>query len=381
MNIILLKTPMVFHRGFFMVTMDDQRSMKRALELAEKGRGCTSPNPMVGAVILRDGLIVGEGYHARAGLPHAEVNAITQAGDQAQGATMYVSLEPCSHTGRTPPCTMAIIEAGIRRVVCAVMDPNPKVSGGGSHALRQAGIEVDVGLMAEEAKRLNEVYFQYVTTGLPFVTVKIAQTIDGKIAAPDGNSRWISGEASRRFVHRLRSHNDAVLVGVNTVIADNPELTVRAVEGRNPNRIVLDPSLRIPFQSNLVKGHAEGRTIVAASERINGSKVAQLQAKGVETWEIPVNNDHRMDLGALLKKIGEEGMTSLLVEGGATVFTTFLQSHAVHKLHVFIAPMALGSGRSSIGDLGIQSLQQALRLQEVEMRQMNGDVLITGYLK
>lgn len=364
-----------------MVTMNDQRYMQRALELAEKGRGRTSPNPMVGAVILRDGHIAGEGYHARAGLPHAEVKAIAQAGDQAQGAIMYVSLEPCSHTGRTPPCTKAIIDAGIGRVVCAVMDPNPKVSGRGIDALRQAGIDVDVGLMAEEAKRLNEVHFQYVTTGLPFVTVKIAQTIDGKIAAPDGNSKWISGEASRRFVHRLRSHHDAVLVGVKTVIADNPELTVRAVEGRNPNRIVLDPSLRIPLQSNLVKGHAEGRTIVATSKEVNGSQVAQLQAQGVETWEIPVDTDHRMDLDALLKKIADEGMTSLLVEGGATVFTTFLQSHTAHKLHVFIAPMALGSGRSSIDDLGIQSLEHALRLHDVGMQPMDGDVLITGYLK
>lgn len=373
--------PKVYIRGIFLVMASaaDRRFMKLALELAEKGRGQTSPNPMVGAVIVRDGEVVGEGYHEQAGLPHAELNALEYARDKAHGATLYVSLEPCCHSGRTPPCTKAIIEGGIKRVVCAIEDPNPNVSGNGIEELGRAGIEVDIGLMAEEARRLNEVYFKYITTGLPFVTLKVAQTIDGRIAATDGSSRWVSERESRRYVHRLRSYNDAVMVGVNTVIADDPELTVRWAEGRNPVRIVLDSSLRIPLRSKLLNGRPRAKTIIATSSRADPSRVAQLQEKGVDIWSVPTNENGRLSLQALLKRAGQEEITSILVEGGSEVYSDFIRSSLADKMHIFIAPTILGSGLSSIQDLGIESLDDGLRLREVEVRRFGGDVLLTGY--
>ena len=360
--------------------MDGTNYMDRALELAEQARGQTSPNPMVGAVIVRDGRVVGEGYHHRAGQPHAEVNAIRSAGVQARGAILYVSLEPCCHTGRTPPCTQAIIEAGIRKVVCALEDPNPKVSGGGIRALREAGLEVEVGPGADKASQLNEAYLVYARTGRPFVTLKIAQTIDGRIAAADGRSRWISGEASRRLVHRLRAHSDAVLVGINTVISDDPRLTVRAVAGRNPHRLILDASLRLPPEARLLEDRSGARTIIVTGERPKPSAAADLRARGAEMWSLPLSGPGRIDLDALLDRAGQEGLTSILVEGGAAVFTSFLRARRVHKLHLFLAPKILGAGLSAIADLNITSLDQALCLGKTRVEPMEGDLLVTGYM-
>ena len=365
-----------------MVRIDDKKYMERALQLAENGRGYTSPNPMVGAVVVRAGQIVGQGYHARAGLPHAEVNALNQARAEAEtkGSTLYVSLEPCCFSGRTPPCTDAIIQAGIDRVVCAVEDPNPKVSGRGIQMLRGAGIDVEVGCMEHEARRLNEFYFKYMRTGVPFVSLKIAQTLDGRIAASNGSSRWISGEESRRCVHGLRSQHDAVLVGVTTVAKDDPELTVRFVEGENPIRIVLDRTLSIPLESRVVIEGGQGRTIVATSDEADSFRKKQLQAKGLDVWSFPMNEGRNFDLKALLKKAAEESITSLLVEGGSEVFSTFLRSRLVDKIYIFLAPIILGSGLSSIGDIGIDTIGGALPLRDFEVQRCGEDVLVTGYV-
>ena len=363
-----------------MVQTNDTKYMMLALELAERGRGRTSPNPMVGAAIVKDGEILGRGFHEQAGLPHAEAVALNQIQNGSRGATLYVNLEPCCCSGRTPPCTKAIIEAGIERVVCAVEDPNPHVSGQGIEELRQAGITVDVGLMAQEAGRLNEIYFKYIRTGLPFVSLKIAQTIDGKIAARDGSSRWISGEESRRFAHSLRSAHDAVLVGVNTVIADDPELTVRFAEGKNPIRIVLDSSLRTPLESKVfnIKDHV--RTIVTTSDEADSLKLAGLRNKDVEVWILPTSAHKKVNLEALLKKSAAEGITSILVEGGSEVVTAFVGSRLADKIYICIAPTVLGSGYSSIQDLGIESLREAFSIRDTEVRLLGDDVLVTGYL-
>lgn len=354
--------------------------MERALKLADKGRGQTSPNPMVGAVVVRAGRIVGEGYHEGAGLPHAEVHALNQAGTKAKGATLYVNLEPCCHAGRTPPCTKAILTAGIERVVCAVEDPNPIVSGRGVQHLRGAGITVEVGCLEHEAERLNEIYFHYMRTGVPFVSLKIAQTLDGRIAASNGSSRWISGEASRRYGHVLRAQHDAVLVGAKTVVQDDPELTVRHVQGKNPIRIILARTLGIPLDSRVVNDGGEGRTRVVTSVDGDPSTIEALQSKGVGIWSLPLNEAGRFDLTALLKKAAEEDITSLLVEGGCEVFSTFLRARLVDKVYIFVAPTILGSGLPSIGDIGIGTLENGLHLRDVEVRRSGQDVLMTGYL-
>jgi diaminohydroxyphosphoribosylaminopyrimidine deaminase/5-amino-6-(5-phosphoribosylamino)uracil reductase len=363
-----------------MAGTDDERWMVRALELAEKGRGLTRPNPMVGAVIVRDGRLVGQGYHERAGLPHAEVHALTASQAEATGATLYVNLEPCSHAGRTPPCTEAILKAGIERVVCAVEDPNPMVSGRGIRRLREAGIHVDVGCMVDAAEKLNEVYLKYMRKGIPFVSLKIAQTIDGRIAASNGSSRWITGEESRRCVHTLRSQHDAVLVGVNTVVEDDPQLTVRFVEGENPIRIILDRTLRVPLESKIVKGDGLIRTIIATSELSDPSKKEQLREKGVAIWDFPLNERGNIDLKVLLRRAAHQDITSILVEGGSEVFSIFLQSGLTDKVYVFIAPTLLGSGRSSIMDIGIDTITSALRLRDVDCQRYGEDALITGYI-
>ena len=355
---------------------EDERFMKRALRLSERARGQTSPNPLVGAVLVRDGRIVGMGYHRRAGTPHAEAVALDRAGEQAEGAALYVTLEPCCHFGRTPPCVDRIIERGVSKVVCALIDPDPRVSGRGIEKLMKAGTEVRLGVLEEAARKTNEVYLKYITTGLPFVTLKMAQSLDGRIATSSGDSKWITGEQARRFVHRLRSQVDAVMVGVDTVIRDDPQLNVRWVKGKHPIRIVLDSRLRIPMASQVFEGE---RTILAITERSSEEKRRLVEEKGARVWMLP-ERDGRVDLTKVMRKAGQEGITSILIEGGRQVATSALTAGLVDKLLIFIAPKLIGAGTDAVGDLGIGRIEEAIGLEDVKLRRIGEDVLYTAMI-
>jgi diaminohydroxyphosphoribosylaminopyrimidine deaminase/5-amino-6-(5-phosphoribosylamino)uracil reductase len=357
--------------------------MARALELAALGRGSTSPNPMVGAVVVRDGAIVGEGYHLRAGSPHAEVHALRQAGERAGGATLYVSLEPCCHFGRTPPCTEAVIAAGIARVVVAVSDPNPLVEGKGVQALRQAGIEVETGVLETEARRLNEAWFKYIATGRPFVTLKAAMSLDGKIATAGGESRWITGPEARDEVQQLRLASDAILTGIGTVLADDPLLTVRLPGAdRRPLRVIADSRLRIPLASQVVQTAREYPTVVAGAEgQFPSEKKALLTERGVEVWEVPAAEEGRLDIGALLMALGKREIVSLLLEGGGGLNAGALAARVVDKFIFFIAPKIIGgmAAPGPFGGEGASALAEALPLVGLEHRMVGRDLMITAY--
>jgi len=357
--------------------VDDERFMRIALDLARKGEGETNPNPLVGAVVVRNSEIVGKGYHHSFGGPHAEVFALDEAGDAARGATLYVTLEPCSHHGKTPPCTERIIAAKIARVIIACRDPNPLVDGGGVAILRKGGIEVEEGLLEEEARRANEIFFKFITTGRPFVQLKLAESLDGKIATRTGDAKWISGADSRAEVHRLRRRFAAVLVGVGTVIADDPRLTVRHVAGRDPLRIVLDGRGRIPLAATLLR--EEGRTIVITATMAREKEEALLSL-GTEVWR-PPGNEGNINLSAFLQRLGEENIDSLLVEGGGETAAAFLAASLVDKVAFFIAPILIG-GRDAIptiGGAGAEQVSEALHLKRVEIERIGEDLLVTGY--
>jgi diaminohydroxyphosphoribosylaminopyrimidine deaminase/5-amino-6-(5-phosphoribosylamino)uracil reductase len=332
---------------------------------------------MVGAVVVKDGRIVGRGFHHGPGEAHAEVVALHQAGERARGATLYLNLEPCCFHGRTPPCTQEIIRRGLAKVVCAHIDPNPKVSGRGLVCLRKKGIEVATGFLEAEARRLNEVYIKYVTTGRPFVILKMAQTLDGKIATPDGDSRWVSSLESRRLTHRFRAQADAVLVGVGTVLRDDPELTVRHVRGRDPVKIILDSRLRTPPEA---KALVRGRVIIATCQKVKSARVQQYRGRQVEVWELPSDVHGAVDFVELLQRAGQGELTSVLIEGGQKVFTSALKAGVVDKLLVFVAPRLLGEGKDSVGDLAIGRMADALAIREVQFRRVGSDFLVTGRL-
>jgi diaminohydroxyphosphoribosylaminopyrimidine deaminase/5-amino-6-(5-phosphoribosylamino)uracil reductase len=360
----------------------DSVFMKKVFDLAVKGKGSTSPNPMVGAVIVRDGVIVGEGFHERAGGPHAETLALREAGSDAKGATLYVNLEPCNHHGRTPPCTDALIKAGIRKVICSMEDMNSGVKGGGLKKLTEGGIEVSSGLMAEEAKWLNEIYFKNRIHELPFVTLKIAQSLDGRIATGEGSSKWITGTESRKHVHTLRSEYDAVLVGIGTVIADNPRLTVRDVESvNNPLRVVLDTDLRIPGDSSLLDSSGESETLIFTAVEENEDELPTFLRRDGVSIEFVKRSDGLLDLMEVLKRLFQRGVMSVLVEGGSKVFTSFISDKLVDKLQVFIGPMILGGGKSfpSFEDLGINTMDKAIGLSVVKSRKIGQDLMIVSY--
>ncbi len=346
--------------------------MRRALTLARKAIGMTSPNPLVGAVIVRSGRIIAEGYHERPGLPHAEAVALKHAGSKAKGATLYVNLEPCCHLDkRTPPCAQAIIKAGIKRVVIGMTDPNPKVSGRGVELLRSAGIKVDVGILEDEAKELNEFYIKHITTGMPFVILKVAMTLDGKIATERGESRWITSLASRRYVHRLRSEVDAVLTAIGTVKADDPELTVRLVKGKSPVRIVIDPDFEIPLTTNLLK--TPPSTIIFTK-----NKAHPVLPDGVE---VEYFEHERLDLRDAMKRLYKRGITSVLIEGGASLNYYALKDGIVDKVLFFIAPKIMG-GKGSIPSVGgtSGSLDNAWKIKDIKTRKLGEDILIEGYV-
>ena len=359
--------------------MDDIKFMKRALELAQKAEGNTSPNPMVGAVIVDEsGKIVGEGYHHKAGEPHAEINALRAAGDKAKGATVYVTLEPCSHYGRTGPCCEALIKAGVKRVVSAVTDPNPLVAGRGLNRLREAGIEVTEHICEDEAKKLNEKFFFWITHKRPFVSLKYAMTLDGRIAAAGGDAKWITGTEARTYAHYLRKAHDAVLVGKNTVLHDDCELTTRMVEGKNPIRIVLDSKAELPLNAKIL--NSEAKTIVAVSEAAPPEKLTQLQQfANVEVLKLHKQNGH-LDLNELLQKLAALDITSILVEGGSEIHGAFIDAALGERIYAFVAPKIIG-GKNAIGPVGgngSTDMAKALRLCDIEYKQLETDLLITG---
>ena len=357
----------------------DESYMREALRIAEYARGRTSPNPLVGAVIVRDGAIVASGWHRAAGEPHAEIHALRMAGELARGATLYVTLEPCAHHGRTGPCAEAVIAAGLARVVIALSDPNPLVAGRGLHLLTAAGIEDTTGICEDEARRQNEIFLKWVTTKRPFVTLKTAMTLDGKIASHTGASQWITGAAARARVHAYRNEYDAILVGIGTVLADDPSLTTRLEHGtgKNPLRIVLDSEARTPLDAKLVADGA-APTIIVVSERADHRRVNLLRACGAE---VVTFGAQRVDIAALLDYLGARDITSLFVEGGAAVNWSLLAGGSVDKVHAFIAPMLMGgeTAKTPIGGTGFDSPQTALRLRDVTVEQLGADILVTGY--
>ena len=357
--------------------------MRRALALAARARGQTSPNPLVGAVIVKEGQIVGEGYHRAAGGTHAEVHAINHAGAAADGGALYVTLEPCPHYGRTPPCTETIIQSGIARVFAAHVDPNPKVGGKGIQELEKAGVHVNVGLCEPEARRLNEVFIKYIRTNRPFVIIKSAMSLDGKIATRSGESQWISSEASRLEGHEIRNSVDAVLVGVNTVINDNPSLTTRLPErvGKDPARIVVDSECRTPPTAKIFNPDSEANTIIATTKRASEERITRLEAAGARV-SVVEEVDNRVCFSSLMHALGCQGITSVLIEGGAKINASALNAGIVDKIVFFVAPKLIGGADapSPIGGEGIQRLAEAHVLRDVNVKSIDGDILIEGYL-
>jgi diaminohydroxyphosphoribosylaminopyrimidine deaminase/5-amino-6-(5-phosphoribosylamino)uracil reductase len=363
-----------------MSTPDDERWMGRALELAERGRGLVEPNPLVGAVVVRDGRAVGEGWHRRYGEAHAEVNALAQAGADAHGASLYITLEPCCHHGKTPPCTDAVLRAGVARVVAAMTDPFPQVAGQGAARLRAAGVPCDVGLGEKEARRLNAPYLTLLAHGRPYVHAKWAMTLDGKIATAAGDSRWISNEASRRHVHALRGRMDAILVGLGTARADDPLLTARPPGPRTATRIVLDSQARLPLTAALVRTAREAPTVVVTAESADSERCRQLQEAGCTVLPLPAENG-RPAVTALLQELGRRRLTNLLVEGGSDVLGSFLDAGLIDEVHVFIAPrLAGGAGaRTAVGGRGRDRIADAFSLARWQVRTVEGDVYLHGW--
>lgn len=363
---------------------DDTAYMTMALALAKRGAGFTSPNPMVGAVVVRNGRIVGKGYHKAAGSAHAEVNAINNAGAKARGATLFVTLEPCNHTGRTPPCTEKIISAGIKRVVTAMADPNPHVAGGGNAYLASRGIDVSCGLLEEKALRLNECFVKHVQTGLPFVILKCAATLDGRLATRKGDAKWITGPRSRRFVHRIRHEVDAIMVGAGTVKADDPSLTTRLENkvGRNPSRIIIDTGLNISERAKVLRPVADSDIILVTGPGAPAKKIKRLAEGGVTILEMPLK-DGRIDLAALMKRLGKLGITSLLVEGGGDVLASTLRHGIADKIYFFYAPKILGGddGVPICRGQGAAMISDAVALEHIRVRRFDDDVMIEGYIK
>ncbi|MEW6357512.1 MAG: bifunctional diaminohydroxyphosphoribosylaminopyrimidine deaminase/5-amino-6-(5-phosphoribosylamino)uracil reductase RibD [Planctomycetota bacterium] len=355
---------------------DDERFMRMALALAERGRGKVEPNPMVGAVIVKGGKVVGKGYHRWFGQAHAEVNAIRDAGRRAKGATLYVTLEPCTTYGKTPPCTDAIIAAGLARVVVASPDPT---QGDARRILRRAGIEMVFGPCREEANELNAPFFKLRLLGLPYVTAKWAMTLDGKIATRTGDSKWISCEASRRMVHVLRSQVDAIMVGIGTVLQDDPELTARTPRGRNPRRIILDSRARVPLKSKIVRTARDVETIIATTRTAPKKKSAALERAGCEVLVLPARLG-AVDLKRLMRTLGRRELSHVLVEGGAKVLTAMLAADLIDRVWVFIAPTILGGegARSPILGEGPSAMSDALKLRDVETLSVGSNQLLKG---
>ncbi|WGX74985.1 bifunctional diaminohydroxyphosphoribosylaminopyrimidine deaminase/5-amino-6-(5-phosphoribosylamino)uracil reductase RibD [Paraclostridium bifermentans] len=360
----------------------DKYYMSLAINLARKGIGKVNPNPMVGAVIVKDNKIVGTGYHEKYGGKHAEINAIENSRESLNESTMYVNLEPCSHFGKMPPCVDKIIESKINKVVIASVDPNPLVQGKGIKKLRDAGIEVKVGVLDEENKKLNEVFLKYIKNKKPFVVMKVAMSLDGKIATTTGQSKWISCDESRRHVHKLRSQVMSILVGINTVIKDNPMLDCRLENGKNPIRIIVDTTLKIHIDSKIVSSSKSIRTIVVTTKNANRNVMKLLEDKGVEILTVNLKNN-LVDLKEMINKLGELNIDSILIEGGSSLNFSAINENIVDKIQVYVAPIILGgeSSKTPIGGQGVDDIKEAFKLHRLEYKQVGSDILIEGYLK
>lgn len=353
----------------------DEPWMRRALELAEKGRGHVEPNPLVGAVIVRDGKNIGEGWHDKFGHAHAEVNAITQAGAAARGATLYLTLEPCCHHGKTPPCTDAVIRAGITRVVAALEDPFPQVAGQGAALLRNAGITVEFGVCANDARRQNAPYLKLLATGRPYVHAKWAMSLDGKIATKSGDSKWISNEASRRRVHAMRGRMDGIVVGIGTALADDPLLTARPPGPRVACRVVVDSKARLPVTSQLVRTAEEIPTLIVTATK-DEKTLAPLRVAGCEILTLPSDHAGKPNLAALFDELGRRRWTNVLVEGGSAVFGSLFDRDLVDEMHVFIAPRVIGAGKDAISGYGREAILQNTGWLTELIENIDGDAYV-----
>ncbi|HHW60701.1 MAG TPA: bifunctional diaminohydroxyphosphoribosylaminopyrimidine deaminase/5-amino-6-(5-phosphoribosylamino)uracil reductase RibD [Syntrophomonadaceae bacterium] len=358
--------------------------MQHAISIAARAHGRTEPNPMVGALIVdENGIIVGEGYHQQAGTAHAEIHALRQAGSRARHATVYVSLEPCSHYGHTPPCTEALIEAGVKRVVIAMQDPNPQVAGNGIKRLQAAGIEVETGILEQEAARLNEVFIKHIQTGLPFIASKTAMTLDGKIATKTGDSKWISNEQSRHYVHQLRNQYQAIMVGIGTVMIDDPRLNTRLETSskRDPVRVIIDTKLDIPVQSRIVQSAEQQKTVVFCGRQVNDAKCRALEKRGVQINRVDSRGD-LLSMQQVFKLLYEQGICSILVEGGSSLNGTLLQEKWFDRVYFFIAPKIIGghSAPGPFGGVGCEKISQGIRVIEREIHSFGEDLMITGRL-
>jgi diaminohydroxyphosphoribosylaminopyrimidine deaminase/5-amino-6-(5-phosphoribosylamino)uracil reductase len=362
----------------------DEQFMKKALSLARRGLGYTSPNPVVGALVVKAGRIIGSGYHKRAGAPHAEIEALNKAGDGAKDATLYVTLEPCNHYGRTPPCTKAIVESGIMRVVAGIYDPNPQVRGGGCEYLVSKGLEVKCGVLEEECTRLNEVYIKYVTQGRPFVIVKGALTLDGWIGTRTGNSKWITNEKSRRFVHTLRQRVDAIMVGVETVIADNPLLVpyLSKRSEQNPARVIVDTNLRVPLESKVFDSVTSALTIVATGSNVDTPMRKAVEELGVRVLTCRIRDGY-IDLEGLLDTLAGMSICSVLVEGGATLFSSVIKGALVDKFYLFLAPKLLcgDDGIPFTRGRGCDIMKNCMSLEVKKVRRFEDDIMVEAYPK
>ena len=357
----------------------DEKYMRLAMQLAGNAIGRTSPNPLVGAVIVKDNRVVGCGWHRKAGTPHAEVHALNQAGELAQGADVYVTLEPCAHYGKTPPCAKALVEAKVKNVYGGLLDVNPKVAGKGFKILEDAGIHVEYGFLQDELRKQNEVFFKWIEHKKPFVVLKAAMTLDGKIATATGQSKWITNETSRAYGYKLRDIYDGIMVGINTVIEDNPMLTARVDGGKNPIRIVVDSSLRIDINANVVQDKS-AKTIVATTDKADKDKILKLQAQDMDVIVVDKDENDKVDIEKLLDILGQKNICSILVEGGATLSGSFVAKKLVDKVYFFIAPKIVGGkeAKTPVAGTGILNLQEALALKDIQIEKLEEDILIIG---
>lgn len=357
----------------------NEKYMRLAMQLAGNAIGRTSPNPLVGAVIVKDNRVVGCGWHRKAGTPHAEVHALNQAGELAQGADVYVTLEPCAHYGKTPPCAKALVEAKVKNVYGGLLDVNPKVAGKGFKILEDAGIHVEYGFLQDELRKQNEVFFKWIEHKKPFIVLKAAMTLDGKIATATGQSKWITNETSRAYGYKLRDIYDGIMVGINTVIEDNPMLTARVDGGKNPIRIVVDSSLRIDINANVVQDKS-AKTIIATTDKADKDKILKLQAQDVDVIVVDKDENDKVDIEKLLDILGQQNICSILVEGGATLSGSFVAKKLVDKVYFFIAPKIVGGkeAKTPVAGTGILNLQEALALKDIQIEKLEEDILIIG---
>jgi diaminohydroxyphosphoribosylaminopyrimidine deaminase / 5-amino-6-(5-phosphoribosylamino)uracil reductase len=360
--------------------MNDEYYMKLAIALARKGRGYVSPNPMVGAVIVKNGRIISRGYHQHFGGNHAEINAIKNTSEDIAGSTLYVTLEPCCHEGKTPPCIDSITKNKIACVVIGTIDSNPLVSCQGINCLQSCGIEVKTGVLENDCRKLNEVFFHFMETGLPFITIKYAQTLDGRIATAAGESQWISSGASLKFTHQLRAAHDAILVGAGTVIKDNPELTVRLVRGRNPLRVIVDSTLKIPAKSKVLQNLSKDKTIIATIKKASDPQFQKAADSGAEIITVDADKQGNVDLKKLFKILAQRNISSLLIEGGAQIITSVLKNNLANRLITIIAPKILGSGIEAVGNLNIRKLSSAKILSIQKVSRCGDDIIIDSRL-